>query len=526
MSAEFFLLILSCIINFLLASFVYFKNPKSKTNVLFAGSVLMLVLWTVAVLLARLSGEHVIWVKSAYFFSTSALILFLSFLKYFPSHQLPFNKIIYYLLLILGILFLILIFPTHFLIKVGPPITYLQGLDRKLIYGKGVDLYLYYMILYIVFVILTFLHKYKKANKIEKGQIKLTAIGILLFLLLATSANLFLPRLFGLNLSNIGSAFSFIMVGFIGYAIGRYKLFEIKIILAEILVALIAAILVIQIVLAQSIFWQVIIGIALIAFVVLGYSLIRSIYKEIDFRKKLQKAYQELQKLDKAKTEFISIASHQLRTPLTAIKGYVSLLLEGSYGKIPQKAKKPLENIAKTNEQLVNLVNNLLDISRIESGKTVLEFKKISIEKIIEEIISELRVEANKKGLYIKIKKPSFVPKIVGDPQKIKQVFLNLIDNAIKYTFKGGVVVSIEPSESKILVKVMDTGIGIEKKDFPSLFETFKRGKGGAKAWTGGAGIGVYVAKKFVDAHHGKIWAESKGKNKGTTFYVELPITQ
>ena len=259
------------------------------------------------------------------------------------------------------------------------------------------------------------------------------------------------------------------------------------------------------------------------------YSQVEDLSKNLEKKveeqtKELREAYEELKVLDKAKSEFISMASHQLRTPLAAIKGYVSLLIEGSYGKLSPKAKAPLKNIYKTNEQLIKLVNNLLDISRIESGRTVLNFREVSLEEVINEIIEELRVEADKKGLYIKFKKPAFVPKIIADREKIKQVFLNLIDNAIKYTFRGGIVVSIEPQGSDILVKVMDTGIGMEKQDFSSLFKSFKRGKEGSKAWTGGAGIGVYIAKKFVDAHHGKIWVESKGKNKGTTFYVKLPL--
>ncbi len=524
MESDIFILLLSCIANLLLAGFVYFKNPKSKINVFFSGSVLMLVLWNVSVIFARLTNGYVLWIKSAYFFSIAALLLFLFFLKYFPSPRLPFSEIIFYLLVILGIISLCLIYPTRFLVKLDPSIKYTQQLNPDEIFGVGVDFYLYYLIFYIIFVLFSFLSKYKKANKIEKNQIRLTAAGILIFMFLAILTNLLIPRFFNIDLGNIGPAFSFIMVGFIGYAIERYKLFELKVIAAEIIIVLIWTILLVQIIVAENTFWKVVGGIVLITFSILGYSLVKSIYKEIEFREKLQKAYRELQQLDKAKTEFISIASHQLRTPLTAIKGYVSLLIEGSYGKISSKAKAPLKNIYKTNEQLIKLVNNLLDISRIESGRTTLNFQEVSLEKVINEIIEELKTEVDKKGLYIKFKKPDFVPKIIADREKIKQIFLNLIDNAIKYTFKGGVIVSIEPQTSEILVKIMDTGIGMEKQDFSSLFKSFKRGKGGSKTWAGGAGIGVYIAKKFVDAHHGKIWAESKGKNKGTTFYVKLPL--
>ncbi|MCD5396131.1 MAG: hypothetical protein LR000_00400, partial [Candidatus Pacebacteria bacterium] len=312
MNAEIFILLLSCIVNLLLAGFVYFKNPKSKMNASFAGSVLMLVLWTVSVIFARLTNDHILWVKNAYFFSISALLFFLVFLKYFPAPNLPFNEIIFYFLIIVGCLFLVLIFPTRFLIKLDPSLRHIRNLDLSEVFGPGVDFFLSYLGLFIFFVVYSFLAKFRKANRLEKIQIKLTALGILIFLFLAVLTNLFIPRFLRIDLGNIGPAFSFIMVGFMGYAIARYKLFELKVILSEILIVLIATILLIQVAIAQNLFWQIVGIIVLIIFSILGYSLIKSIYKEIELRKKLQKAHKDLQKLDKAKSEFLSIASHQL----------------------------------------------------------------------------------------------------------------------------------------------------------------------------------------------------------------------
>ena len=525
MNIEIFVLLLSCIVNFLLAGFIYFKNPKEKINIFFTGSVLMLVLWTVAVIFARLTNEHVIWIKSAYFFSTSALLFFLLFLKYFPSPKLPFNKIIFSLLMILGVLFLVLIFPTRFLIKLDPTITHIGGLDRSIVYGKGVDFYLYYMVLFIIFVIISFIQKYQKANKTQKMQIKLTSLGILLFLLLAASTNLFIPRLFKIDLGNIGPAFSFIMVGFMGYAIGRYKLFELKVIASEIIIVLIWTILLIQIIVAENTFWKVVGSCVLIIFSVLGYSLVKSIYKEIEFRKKLQKAYQELQKLDKAKSEFLSIASHQLRTPLSIMKGYLSMILEGNYGNVSPKIRNITENLFQTNEQLIKLVNNLLNISRIEAGKMEMNLENISITNLIKETIKEIEPEAKEKGLYIVYKEKTKIPYIQIDPDKIKQVLLNILDNAIKYTEKGGINITSEIQDSCVLIKITDTGVGMTREEIQSIFTSFKRGEAGEKFWTGGSGLGLYVAKKFVEMHRGKIWAESKGPGKGSTFYIELPIS-
>lgn len=248
--------------------------------------------------------------------------------------------------------------------------------------------------------------------------------------------------------------------------------------------------------------------------------------KEVSKRTgELKEAYEELKKLDRAKTEFVSIASHQLRTPLTAIKGYISMMLENTYGKPPAKMKRPLENIFASNERLIRLVNDLLNISRIESGKTEIVLEKDSLEETVSSVVEELKASANEKRISLVFKKPKKpLDKIMMDKFKLRQVILNLIDNAIRYTVKGEISVEIRKTDSKAILSVSDTGEGMTKEEIDHLFESFSRGKAGNRLWTEGAGLGLYVAKKFVDMHNGKIWAESKGKDKGSTFFVELPI--
>lgn len=239
----------------------------------------------------------------------------------------------------------------------------------------------------------------------------------------------------------------------------------------------------------------------------------------------LRKAYEELKKLDQAKSEFISIASHQLRTPLTTIKGYISMILEKSYGQMSRKIKKPLENINVSNERLIKLVNDLLSVSRIEAGKIELDLAKVSIEKTIAEVIDELAIIAEKKKIYLKFKKAGKpLPEITADKDKIRQVIINLIDNAIRYTNQGGITVTCRTEKAKYRIEITDTGEGMTKEEISKLFESFSRGKAGPRFWTEGAGLGLYIAKKFVEMHQGKIWVESAGKNKGSTFYIELPI--
>ncbi len=249
---------------------------------------------------------------------------------------------------------------------------------------------------------------------------------------------------------------------------------------------------------------------------------------QVDQRtKELRKAYEEVDKLSKAKSEFISIASHQLRTPLTAIKGYISMLMEGTYGKFLDRQRKPMENIYQSNERLIDLVNDLLNLSRLEAGKLEFSPQPVSLEEIVAEAVKELKINAENKGLYIKMAEfPKTLPQIMVDRDKLRQVILNIIDNAIKYTRKGGVVIELSKIDSWEQIKISDTGEGLEKKEIKNLFQMFSRASAGTQLHVEGAGIGLHVAKKFIEMHNGKIWVESQGRGKGSTFYIQLPLSQ
>lgn len=241
--------------------------------------------------------------------------------------------------------------------------------------------------------------------------------------------------------------------------------------------------------------------------------------------KELRKANVELRHLDQAKSEFISIASHQLRTPLTIIKGYISMMEEGSFGEIPKPIRENLRKIYISNERLIHLVENLLDISRIESGRQEFTWKKIQLEDLAKGVIENLKPTAKDKGLKLILEKPSKkLPKILADEDKLHEVVINFIDNAIKYTTKGEIEISITPGEQELTFCVKDNGRGIDPKIKPNLFKKFSRGKGSFRVHTEGVGLGLYVAKMIIDAHSGKIWAESKGRDKGSKFCFSIPL--
>ncbi len=260
-------------------------------------------------------------------------------------------------------------------------------------------------------------------------------------------------------------------------------------------------------------------------------------YEEVkNFSKKLQhevevategliRANSKLRQLDQAKSEFVSIASHQLRTPLTIIKGYISMIIEGNYGKISSPVRESLDKVYSSNERLIHLVENLLNISRIESGRLEINKVPTQLTDIIASVVDELRVRAREKGLRLIYDEPTeALPDALIDVEKIRQVAMNLIDNAIKYTKKGKITVKIVREKHNLVCQITDTGMGINKNDLLDLFEKFSRGSGTSLVHTEGTGLGLYVAKQMITAHGGEIKGKSRGEGKGSVFTFTLPL--
>ncbi|OGE84989.1 MAG: hypothetical protein A3J48_00655 [Candidatus Doudnabacteria bacterium RIFCSPHIGHO2_02_FULL_46_11] len=251
-----------------------------------------------------------------------------------------------------------------------------------------------------------------------------------------------------------------------------------------------------------------------------------TLYEQLEtVNNQLVSANDQLSKLDKAKTEFLSIASHQLRTPLTAIKGYLSMVKEGDYGKLPETMASPLDNVAVSAERLIGLVNDLLDVSRIASGRLELHMQRTDIVSMARDVIQEIKPKADNKNISLILTAQSIQEIFVkADGEKLRQVVINMIDNAIKYTEKGSVTISFEKTPNKLRFMVADTGIGIAPEDISQLFQRFVRTKEARLVVTEGTGLGLYVARTTIEAMGGKIWAESEGLGRGSRFIFELSL--
>ncbi len=237
------------------------------------------------------------------------------------------------------------------------------------------------------------------------------------------------------------------------------------------------------------------------------------------------KELRKIKTLDKIKSEFISIAAHQLRTPLAKVKWSLKSLMGGDYGVVSAEQMKVLEESYRSNEKMIKMINDLLDLSKIEDMSLGYSFEKSKIEDIVERAIESFSSTAKEKGVSLVFKKPkTSIPPIILDSRKIALVFSNLIDNALNYTPKGGrVEVSLENSGKRVMVSVKDNGIGIPKEDMKGIFTRFFRAKNAIRVKTDGTGLGLYIAKNVVKIHGGDMRAESE-EGKGTSFYFTIPL--
>lgn len=237
----------------------------------------------------------------------------------------------------------------------------------------------------------------------------------------------------------------------------------------------------------------------------------------------LAKLNEELNRLNKVKSDFISAVSHELRTPLTSIKGYASILISGKLGELQPAQKERLEKIDKHTNSLTHLINNLLDIARIESGKIQMDIKDISLKELIDSTVDIITPQIKEKNISLKIQKDPAIENLWADQSQLERVFLNLLSNAVKFTPEKGIItLSMKDKDQQIEISVKDTGIGIPKQDAEKVFQEFFRADNALDQKTKGTGLGLSLVKKIIEAHNGRIWFESE-LNKGTTFTFTLP---
>lgn len=238
--------------------------------------------------------------------------------------------------------------------------------------------------------------------------------------------------------------------------------------------------------------------------------------------KELAEANEALQQMNKAKSDFVSAVSHELRTPMAAIKGYASLIGTGQFGSLTDAQRERIAKIEKHTDLLTQLINNLLDIARIESGRVTMERRSIPADDFLNTIQETVHPQIEAKHIQFAVDRDG-VTEFFGDPQHLQRVFINLLSNAVKYTPEGGTIrIGLRKADNIIHATISDTGSGIPKDDLPKLFQEFYRANDPVNQQVRGTGLGLALVKRIVLAHQGNIAVASE-KGKGTTFTIQLP---
>jgi signal transduction histidine kinase len=514
----------------LIGCFIYFKNRKLLVNqILFILTILFsiwvffdLILWaTDRPALTMFFWSFINLIEPfIYFFSLYFVQVFIS-----GKDTSLKNKLAYSLPLIPLIL---LAFTNLNLVGFN-----LSNCDREAIEGPLAH-YIYLIeVFYVICIALYTLNQLAFKSTEKKQQIILITGSILCFLMAFSWGNIVGSLTESWRVSQWGLFGMPIFIGVLAYLIIKYNAFNIKIISTQIFITSFPILVGSQFFLTKSFGNKVITVITFTLSLVAGLFLARSVKKEVESREKIEKlaidleiANSKLKELDQLKSEFLSFASHQLRNPLTAVKGYASLVLEGDYGKVKPEITGVFQTIYDSTVSLLLMVQDFLDVTKITQGGMKYDMQEFDIRKLLEDIIIQEKPVIDEKGLTfdLSVLNENENYTILGDTNKLKQVFVNVIDNSIKYTPKGRLKLILEKQATKYIISVKDTGVGISQEDIAKLFEKFSRATGAKKINVTGSGLGLYLAKQIVEAHKGSVRVESPGVGLGSTFIIELPV--
>lgn len=518
----------------LLGFIVYFNDKKSFTNKTFFIFSLVAVAWNGVNYLAYQfsSPVAVLWLlRLVLFFAVWYSFNLFQLFYVFPLQKVVFPKWYTKVLIpIVAVVSAITLSPLA-IIQINQLANGASSGHDEL--GIGMAFFGFTVVSLIIGGVTIFIRKTRRTDTMARPPYRLILTGTSITFSLYLIFNFILPTVFNnIRFIPLGAIFTFPLIAFTSYAIIKHRLFNVKVISTEILVFVLSIVTLFEVISSGSII-VLILRLSEFALVLgFGIMLIQSVVREVKQReqleiltKRLEVANEQLKVLDQARAEFISIASHQLRTPPATVKWYLSAIINGDYGQVDPSVKEMLVKTERTNNLLISLIEDILNVSRIERGKMEFLFAQtdvLDLAKITYEQLQPLASEKKQKLAFVAPK--TKIPSIMADKEKLRQVMNNMIDNAIKYTPAGGTItVSLTKTKDDLVFQVQDTGKGISKEDASNIFQKFSRGKESIKQ-SAGLGLGLYVAKVIVEQHKGRLWAESDGVGKGSRFIFSLPI--
>jgi signal transduction histidine kinase len=500
-------------------TFKYGENKRSIYS--FAVFCLITGVWVVCNFLEYFLG-HGIFVKFAYALGSVMMSCLLAW-AYFYDAQKKEKVIVPILVYLLGIsIFLITAFTNLVVADV-------QGVSLSGISITTGPLFSFWcvstLIAYVSSIIILVRAYFLKSIKLRKKDVKIIW-GLLGFGIFSMFVSAILPMFGVMQFTNLDSVSSLVFVILTFVAIVKNQFFGAKVFLIEILSVIMITVSLVDVFYAKNAYELLLRFIFFSLVAVASLFLIKSIVVDILRREELEIANAKLLKLDKSKSEFISVASHQLRTPLTTMYGFISVLKNGAYGEIPENLKEPIRHIEVANEKLITLTEELLSVTRLETGKMEFNLKEFDVNSLIDGIADAFALQAQERKIKLIIKKAKKLPLVKIDQTKMFEAISNIVDNALKYTEIGHILISTINKKNAIQVVIEDTGIGLSKEDNAKLFEKFSRGKEARKMKKNGVGLGLFFSKKIINFHKGKIDVFSKGRGKGSKFVIEIPASK
>lgn len=406
------------------------------------------------------------------------------------------------------------------------------GTGGQIFLGKGYMLYVAYLALCWIFMLTFLVRAYYRNIALQTSALIASVVFGTTIIIGMVLAPIFYQT--ASEVFSVGQVVMILYFAIVGTLVAKKNDWNLKLVTTQFVVSLVIIMLSIELFFATSIADLVAKVVIMFAVLFASSFLEKSILRETESQEKIEQLLdklaemnQSLKTLDRKKSEFLVIAAHHLRDPLTIINGYASMLLEGSFGDISVELKVAMAKIFESGKRLVTMISDFMDISHIESGNMRYDFADVDIKKLVSELGADMKLSAERAGLgfEVLVHVPADEPFIaVADYGKLRQVASNLMDNAIKYTPKGMVAVHLSKSldNKQIILSITDTGIGMSKATLEKIFKKFSRAEGVSKVYTEGSGLGLYVAKEIMKKHGGKIWAESAGDGYGATFFIEL----
>lgn len=531
----------TAVIALLVGFFVFLNGPKKLANRLLLGIAICFSLWTLYSLTSwtNINGSLIAFIWP-FFAATKTLLAILC--VYFVYVFVNQGKDVSW-----GVksIFLLLLTPVFIFAPTDLSMTGFDIVACDAFMYEGLPFKYYYTAvsyLAMLWILGILIKAYREADQEFKKQIVLMGVGIESFLFLYITFIFFVTYLANVGVLADSSLEMYGLFGQVFFMVAiavmivRFKAFQIGLVAANALVIALLILVSSQLTFAENRTSVILTVITLLLTAVVGYILARSVRKEIRQRaklevltEKLEKANKRLKELDKLKSEFVSIASHQLRSPLTSIRGYASMLEEGSFGDLPDKAIEAIGRISESSRLMAIAVEDYLSVSRIESGNMKYNLSDFNLKEMVEKITDDVRSDALKKGLVLLFRsKLNSKGMVHADVGKTTQIVHNLINNSIKYTPKGSINVLVrdDREKKKIFVDIIDTGIGMSQETIEKVFEKFERADNANSVNVSGTGLGLFVALKMATAMKGDISATSAGDGKGSTFTFELPLLE